>query len=146
MLVIKTQIRTAPLQRSSYQRMYRYLWMTKEKDVNGVDLCLPHAVQMSHPLFAPQLQKYKDSGTIISTLTLNQLIASSYFPPFQFHTRRNNTPPPSRKTSVPFENSITRLHKRLKIIVLSLYGGRGSTWQSQHRLPLNCSHKLEMLH
>lgn len=40
----------------------------------------------------------------------------------------NNCPPPSRKTPVPLENSITRLHKRFKIMVLSLCEERERTW------------------
>lgn len=40
----------------------------------------------------------------------------------------NNCPPLSRKTLVPLENSITRLHKRFKIMVLSLCGERECTW------------------
>lgn len=40
----------------------------------------------------------------------------------------NNCPPLSRKTLVPLENSITRLHKRFKIMVLSLCGERECSW------------------
>lgn len=40
----------------------------------------------------------------------------------------NNCPPLPRKTLVPLENSITRLHKRFKIMVLRLCGEREQSW------------------
>lgn len=42
--------------------------------------------------------------------------------------RSNNCPSLANKTLVPLENSITRLHKRFKIMVLSLCGQRERVW------------------
>lgn len=40
----------------------------------------------------------------------------------------NNCPPPPRKSPEPLENSITGLHERFKIMVLSLCEERERTW------------------
>lgn len=53
---------------------------------------------------------------------------SSPFPSLLNSPHSNNLPPLSCKTVVPLENSITRLHKRFKIIVPSLCGDRERTW------------------
>lgn len=45
----------------------------------------------------------------------------------------NNCPPQSRKTPVPLENSITRFHKRFKIMVFSLCGERECTRPQQRQ-------------
>lgn len=61
----------------------------------------------------------------------NLILSSSPRLPPSFHLNSppsNNCPPLSRKTLVPLENSITRLHKRFKIMVLSLCGEREHTW------------------
>lgn len=64
---------------------------------------------------------------LVTNLILYLLLA--FLPPPSFYSpHSNNCPPLSRKTLVPLENSITRLHKRFKIMVLSLCAERECTW------------------
>lgn len=49
-------------------------------------------------------------------------------PPPRLPPHSNNCPPPPRKSPEPLENSITGLHERFKIMVLSLCEERERTW------------------
>lgn len=80
--------------------------------------------------FAGKTEDFKSSNSTCKAGSANLILSSfpSIPPSAPLNSpHSNNCPPPSRKTLVPLENSITRLHKRFKIMRLSLCGERERT-------------------
>lgn len=73
-------------------------------------------------------QKAGDFKSSISGIVCSLDLRAVRLPPPRLPPHSNNCPPPPRKSPEPLENSITGLHERFKIMVLSLCEERERTW------------------